>query len=138
MTAGDVNWRDYLLAARVLLGTAPGDARLMVRWTDTSAGGRGYAVDLAAGRGITGAGGRVRLSKVDGARIETLREVTVNLPGFDWQVFFVEVRGSQIRVLRGGDELIRVKDETHAAGRVGLASFKCGARFHDVKIKTMP
>jgi eukaryotic-like serine/threonine-protein kinase len=137
MTTGDMNWRDYVFAAKVLTGTAPGDVWLMVRWADVGAGGKGYVVNLAAGRGATGSGGRVRLSKVDGARIETLKEVPVDLTGFEWHAFFVEVRGPRIRVLMGARELINVEDKVHTAGRVGLASFKCGARFNDVKVKLM-
>ena len=92
---------------------------------------------LLASEKPTGSGGRVRLCRVDGARIETLKEVPVDMTGLEWHPFFVEVRGPRIRVLMGARELIRAEDKVYTAGRVGLASFKCGARFSDVKVKLM-
>jgi serine/threonine-protein kinase len=140
MTRGDMNWRDYAFTAKVRTGTTTGAAWLMVRWTDASAAGgagQGYYVELAAGRGSAGSGGRITLGKTAGGRKETLESVGANITSFDWYPVYVEVRGPRLRVLLGGREVLNAEDKTYAAGRVGLASFRCGAHFHDVKIKLM-
>ena len=140
MTAGDQNWRDYAFAAKVRIGSAPGGVRLMVRWADVAAAGapgQGYFIELTAGRGATGSGGKVALGKIAGARTETLKEASVDLSAVEWYPVYIEVRGPRLRVLIGGDQVVQADDATHRTGRVGLASFLSGAQFSDIKIKVM-
>ena len=139
MTTGDLNWRDYGFTARIRIGTAPGAARIMVRWTDgpTAGAGKGYYINLTAGRGGARSAGTITLGKAVGGGQETLKKASVDLNGFDWYRVYVEVRGPRIRVLLGGREVLSAEDQTFAAGRVGLASHRSGAHFTDIKIKKL-
>jgi len=135
----DTNWSDFTFSTRVRTGTAPGNVRTMVRWADasTAGGGQGYFVKLTAGSGATGTGGKVILGKALGGRLEELKAADVKVIGTAWYQVHVEVRGPNIRVLFGGRPILSAKDDTYPAGRVGLASDRCGAQFRDIKIKVM-
>ncbi|MFO7900719.1 MAG: protein kinase [Planctomycetota bacterium] len=138
MTTGDMNWSDYAFAAQVRTGRAGGWARLLFRWSDASgaaAGGPGYYVALKAGQGTSGAGGQIELGKTEQGKPHTLKDASINLTGAEWAQVRVEVRGNRIRVVFGGREVFAASDSTYTAGRVGLASFRSGASFRDVKIK---
>jgi len=139
MTTGDLNWRDYGFTAKIRIGTAPGAARIMTRWSDgsTAGAGRGYYINLTAGRGGARSGGKITLGKAVGGRQETLKQASVDLNGLDWYHVYVEVGGPRIRVLLGGREVLSAEDQTYAAGRVGLASHRSGAHFSNIRIKLM-
>ena len=126
MTAGSPAWRDYVFSANVLPGAAPGAARMLYRWAGA---GRGYYVELAAGAN------RVRLRRVTDGKAETLAESSVNLNGAEWYDVVVEARGKRIRVSLRGREVLRAEDGAYAAGGVGLASVRSGARFGEIVIK---
>jgi serine/threonine-protein kinase len=140
LTTGELTWKDYVFAAKVQLGTGPGSARLLVRWTDPARpghAGKGYTVDLNAGAGAGGAGGTVTLGRSLEDRPETIKKANVALTAMEWHPVHLEVRGKTIRVLLDGREVLEANDDTYDSGRVGIASFRCGARFHDVKIKLL-
>jgi len=140
MTTGDMNWRDYALSTQVKLGAGAGSARVMARWTDptTARGhGRGYYVELTAGRGARGAGGEIALRRALGGPSETLKAVRVPIPGLAEHAVYLEVRGDLIRVRLNGREVLRARNAAHPQGKVGVASHLCGARFGDIKIKHM-
>lgn len=128
MTTGDPAWRDYVFSAKVLPGAAPGTARMLFRWTGDGAG-RGYYVELATGAG------KVRLCRAKDGEAKTLAESSVNLSGAEWYDVVVEARGKRIRVWLRGREVLGAEDGAYAAGGVGLASVRSGARFGDIVIK---
>jgi serine/threonine-protein kinase len=140
LTTGELTWKDYVFAAKVQLDTRPGSAQLLVRWTDPAEAGRtgkGYAIDFSAGAGAGGAGGTITLTRSLGDRLETIKQANVALTAMEWHPVHVQIRGSTLRVLFDGREVLRAEDRTYAAGRVGIGSFQNGARFHDVKIKLL-
>lgn len=128
MTTGDPAWRDYVFSAKVLPGAAPGTARMLFRWTGDGAG-RGYYVELATGAG------KIRLRRAKDGKAKTLAESSVNLSGAEWYDVVVEARGKRIRVWLRGREVLGAEDGAYAAGGVGLASVRSGARFGDIVIK---
>ncbi|MFH1730036.1 MAG: protein kinase [Planctomycetota bacterium] len=128
MTTGSAAWRDYVFSAKVLPGAAPGAARMLFRWTGDGAG-RGYYVELAAGAG------KVTLHSVKDGKAKTLAESSVKVSGAEWYDVMVEARGKRIRVWLRGQEVLVAEDGAYAAGGVGLASVRSGARFGDIVIK---
>ncbi len=138
MTTGDPNWTDYEFVADVRTGRAAGWARLLLRWSAVPGEGirgPGYYVALQAGEGASGAGGKVVLGHVQGGTDRTLGETSINLTAAEWVQVRAELRGSHIRVIVGGQEVFNINDATHDAGNVGLASFRAGASFRNVKVR---
>ena len=135
MITGDPGWRDVVFGAKVLLGTRTGTARLLFRWTGSGKTTRGYYVELTANE--RGRPGRVRLYKAAGKKAEMLKESTLSVVGIEWYDVVVEARGARFRVLVRGREVLAAEDVAAGAGRVGLASLKCGARFSDITAKVV-
>ena len=134
MITGKPEWRDYVFSAKLSPGLRAGTARLLFRWSGRPGPGanvRGYCAEFDAQTG------RVRLLKVTGKKTQTLRESNLTTLGAEWYDVAVEARGTRIRVLVGGREVLSADDAAHGAVRAGLASRASGARFSHITAKVM-
>jgi hypothetical protein len=117
--------------------TEPGAAKpdaLEPGGPEQGAAGQGYYVELAA-RHAPAPMGKIALCKAAAAGGETLKVADIDLKESEWYHVCVDVRGTHVRVLLDGREILAADDATYAAGRVGLASLLSGAHFRDIEIK---
>ncbi len=135
MITGKHGWRDYVFGAKLSPGSRAGTVQLLFRWAGGPApasDARGYCAEFDA------QANRVRLLKVTGKKTQTLRESNLTTLGVEWYDVAVEARGTRIRVLVGGREILSAEDATYGTGRACLASRGTGARFSHITAKVMP
>ncbi len=136
MTAGEAAWNDYVFSTTTRLGAAPKPVRLLFRWTegtDKEHPRRGYYLELRAGN--PGQPGKLALRRATGNETKTLAERPLELTDAEWYDVAVEARGSRLRALVRGQEVLRAEDTTYRAGGIGLASLGAGARFSEIAVK---
>jgi hypothetical protein len=126
MFAGDADWTDYTVQARV----RPGDLTA----SGASAGLAARATGSHQFQRLVLVAGGARLEEVRGSAVTTLGSISLASAASGWHQLRLDVLGTRVRGSVDGVVVGDVSGRTLKAGRIGLQTVRASASFDDVSV----